>query len=128
MPTVSGVNYNPILTKSFKSSADYSAAITNVAVVISADGIVTRATANQKAVGIMVNRPNTNEAAEVIMIGTAPMKCGTGITRNDYIKTDSLGEADVADTDKDEVVARAMISGAHDDIIEVELIKFKASI
>jgi len=128
MATVSGVNYNPVLKLSYNSSADYSAAVTNVAVYLSAEGEITRCGANAKALGIMVNKPGEDEQAEVIVLGTAPMKAGTTITLNDYIKTDALGEADVADTDKDEVIARALQGASDGDIFEVELMKFKASI
>lgn len=128
MATVSGVSYNPVLKKSINSSTDYSAAITNVAVIITADHEITRATANQKSIGIMVNKPDEDEQAEVIVLGTAPMKCGTAITKNDWIKTDALGEADVADTDLDNVIGMALQDGAHDDIIEVLLVHFTLNI
>jgi len=123
MATVSGIGYNPVLTKSYKAVADYRAVNTNVFVYLTADGVVTRSTANTKAIGIMVNNPNINEQAEVIVLGTAPLRCGTAITINDWIKSDAVGEADQADTDLDNICARALIGGAHDDIIEVELVK-----
>ena len=128
MATVSGQSSNPVLTKSFKSAADYSAAVTNVAVYLSAENTVTRCGANAKAIGIMVNNPNTNEAAEVIVLGTAPMKAGTAITLNDWIKTDTIGEADVADTDKDKVIGLALQGASDGDIFEVLLLHSLASI
>ena len=128
MATVSGISYNPLLKKSWKSAADYSAAITNVAVYLTAENTITRCGANAKGNGIMVNKPNTGEAAEVITHGTAPMKCGTAIALNDWIKSDGLGEADVADTDKDKVIAQALMGGAHDDIIEVRVVSFTLSV
>lgn len=126
--TLSGVQYNPILIKSLKSAADYSAAQTNVLVTLTDDQIVTKSGAGENGIGVMINKPGLGEAAEVVMSGTAPLKLGGTVAQNDPIKASTLGVGVKADTNKDIVCAIAMQDGVLNDEIEVQLVKYERNV
>ena len=120
--TLSGVQFNPILVKSLKSAADYSAAQTSVFVTITGDQIVTKSGTGEQAIGIMINKPGLGEAAEVVVLGTAPLKLTGTVAQNDYIKVDSVGTGIKSDTNLEKACAIALQDGDSGDEIEVLII------
>ncbi len=122
--TKTGVTYNPTQKLGhLVSSADYSAAQTNVFMVLSADHTLTTAGAGVIASGVRVNKPNTGEAVELIKSGTAPLKLGGVVTYGDLIKSDGSGYGVKSAGAGDHYLAQALQSGVSGDEIEVDLDK-----
>jgi len=125
--TLSGVQFNPILVKSLKSAVDYSAADTNVFVTMTDDQIVTKSGTGEQAIGIMINKPGLGEAAEVVLLGTAPLKLTGTVAQGEYIKVDAAGTGVKSDTNLEKACAIALQDGVTGDEIEVLIIHAERS-
>lgn len=80
-------------------------------VAISAANTVNVSGANGIAIGILQNKPNSGQAAEVRMLGISKLFCkgdGTEITVGSFIESAAAGVGVISNTDKHNVVAMAL--------------------
>lgn len=69
--------------------------------------------------GILYNKPNTNEEASVLLLpggGIAKGKAGGAVTEGAYLKTDNTGKFVVSSSDGEQVVGRALEAADSGDI------------
>jgi hypothetical protein len=97
-------------------------------VKLSTDGQhVTYAGANERAIGILMNAPNTGEPAEVALQGGgALLSIAEAVTIGKLLTPEAAGQGEVADAAGEWVGAIAMDGGAEDDVISVEVIQCQA--
>ena len=101
------------------------------AVKMSAADKVDVAGANEKAIGILQNEPESGEAALVRITGTSKVKShdGSGIAVGDLLTPDANGKLEEVDADKEWCIAQALeASSADDDVIEAIVRGFTATI
>ncbi len=80
-------------------------------------------------VGVLQNKPNTDEPALYRFAGTTKVIVAGAIAIGDWITSDSAGKAVATTTDKDTVIARALEASAADlDVIEIQLAIFTLSV
>ena len=119
--------YNPGVTVSRKSAVAMTATDYRFVKPAVSDGC-NLCGAGEIPMGIRQNSPAQYGMASVVVTGTALLTLGGSVTVGQQIKSDSAGAGVLADTDKDHVGAIALDTGVADDVIEVLVVNYKASI
>lgn len=91
------------------------------------------AAANERAIGVLQNKPNAAGVGAVVRIGgTTKLKVdgsGTAIVAGDALKADASSRGVKAATDKDKVIAIAMEpSSAANDVIEALISRYDIAV
>lgn len=89
-------------------------------VSVAADGEVELTADDAKAQGVLMNAPNTGEAATVAIGGIVKVKCGAVVTRGGDVASGASGAAKDADTSA-VVLGTALETGANGRIISILL-------
>lgn len=89
-------------------------------VSVAADGEVELTADNAKAQGVLLNAPNTGEAATVAISGIVKVECGATVTRGGDVASGANGEAKDAVT-ASEVLGTALETGADGRIVSILL-------
>ena len=89
-------------------------------VSVAADGDIELTADDGKAQGVLLNAPNTGEAAEVAISGIVKVECGAAVTRGGNVASGANGEAKDADTGA-EILGTALETGADGRIISILL-------
>jgi hypothetical protein len=87
-------------------------------VEIDADGKVALVANNGHADGVLLNDPNTNEAAIVAISGIVKVKCGANVTRGGNVASGASGAAKNAVT-ASAVLGTAIETGADGRVISI---------
>lgn len=96
-----GLNIKPVLTESFVSTNDLRS-YQYYGVKLSANRTVILPTADtDKCIGILQNKPNAGQTAEVMVIGRTPVVGGEALTIGASIRIQSAGKAMVFEPDTD---------------------------
>jgi hypothetical protein len=96
-----GYNIKPVLTESFISTNDLRL-YQYYGVKLSADRTVILPTADtDNCIGILQNKPNAGEMAEVMVIGRTPVVGGESIAAGNKVRIASGGKAMIFDVDTD---------------------------
>ncbi len=83
---------SPVIV-TFKAGADLRNARWRFVALGTADGTVVQAGANARVLGVLTNKPNTNEAAAVAVAGIVKVVAGGAITRGQLVRSDANGAA-----------------------------------
>jgi len=114
-----------VLDITFKATADLR---TKQYYIVYMDGTdaVNVCGANGKAIGILQNEPNINEAAVVRVGGTSKVICSdTSVAVGDYLTSDSSGKAEEYDANYEFCIGMALEAcGTANDIIEMLIDRF----
>ena len=112
-------SYNEPNIKTYLAGADYSTTGQYKFVKLSPDNTVTVcSTKGEKGIGILQNKPDSGEAAEVaIHGGGALVLLGATVARNQQITTNGDGEGIIPDAAGQSISAQCMKSGVVDDIV-----------
>lgn len=89
-------------------------------VSVGADGRVALTANDAKAQGVLLNAPNTGEAAIVAISGIVKVACGAAVTRGGDVGSGANGAAKNAGT-ASEVLGTALETGANGRIISILL-------
>lgn len=89
-------------------------------VSVGADGRVALTANDAKAQGVLLNDPNTGEAAIVAISGIVKVACGAAVTRGGDVGSGANGAAKNAGT-ASEVLGTALETGANGRIISILL-------
>lgn len=89
-------------------------------VSVASDGEVELTGDDAKAQGVLLNAPNTGEAAEVAISGIVKVACGAGVTRGGDVASGANGAAKDADT-ASEILGTALETGASGRVISILL-------
>lgn len=87
-------------------------------VSIAADGEVELTADDAHADGVLLNAPNTGEAAEVAINGIVKVACGAAVTRGGDVSSGASGAAKNADTSA-AVLGTALETGASGRVISI---------
>jgi hypothetical protein len=87
-------------------------------VQIDGDGKVALAGDDAHADGVVLNAPNTNEAATVGILGVLKVKCGAAVTRGGNVSTGANGAAKNTDTNA-AILGTALETGANGRVISI---------
>lgn len=111
------------VVEAFKAEADLSAKQYHFVKLGTADGQIVASAANNNAVGVLLNDPQLNDAAEVAVDGGALVQLGGTVTRGDLLESDAAGKAVLAaGAGNHQVRAIARHSGVANDIIPVKIV------
>lgn len=115
------------IDQSFKAAADLSSYQYHF-VKLSAANTVNLCGANERAIGILQNKPDAaNETARVRLLGVSKLVAGEIIDRGTMITSKSDGHGEEADAASEWVRAMAIeAAGAANDVITVLLVAFDA--
>ncbi len=83
---------SPVIV-TFKAGADLRNARWCFVALGTTDGTVVQAGANARVLGVLTNKPNTNEAAAVAVAGIVKVVAGGAITRGQLVRSDANGAA-----------------------------------
>lgn len=89
-------------------------------VSVNSSGTVELTADDAKAQGVLLNAPNTGEAAEVAIDGIVKIECGGVVTRGGDVASGANGEAKDSDTGST-VLGTALETGADGRIISILL-------
>jgi hypothetical protein len=89
-------------------------------VSINSSGLIVLASDDAAADGVLLNDPNTGEAANVAIGGIVKVKCGASVTRGGLVATGANGAAKNVDTSAASL-GRALETGANGRIISILL-------
>lgn len=89
------------------------------AVKLDASGDVVVAGAGELAIGILMNAPDSGEAASVVALGGALALAGGSVDEGAFLKVDTNGDLVATTTDNDFYVARAIVAASDGDIFHV---------
>jgi hypothetical protein len=89
-------------------------------VSVAADGDVELTGDDEKAQGVLLNAPNTGEAAEVAISGIVKVKCGAAVTRGSDVASGANGAAKNMDTGST-ALGTALETGANGRVISILL-------
>lgn len=89
-------------------------------VTVASDGEVELTADDGLADGVLMNAPNTGEAATVAIGGIVKVKCGANVTRGGLVGSGANGAAKNVDTNA-APLARALETGANGRVISVLL-------
>jgi len=119
-----------VLDITLKAAVNLSAKQYYLVKLHSTEGEVTLCAATTDIIlGVLQNKPTTGQAAVVRVLGTTKVKNGaTSVAINAMVTSSLAGKAITAATDKNWVVGIMMETAAADDIAEMMLSRFKASI
>lgn len=113
--------YAPGAIKSFKCATDLSAK-QYYALKLSADGTVALASAaTDKLVGTQLGEAKSGEGVAVVTSGTARAIAGAGVSRGDFLTTNSAGKLIATTTTGDYVVGMALEAADANDIFEYQV-------
>lgn len=87
-------------------------------VEVTSTGAVGLCADDAHADGVLVNDPNTGEAAVVVISGVAKVKCGAAVTRGGNVSSGANGAAKNADTNA-AINGTALETGANGRIISM---------
>lgn len=87
-------------------------------VEVTSTGAVNLVADDGHADGVLLNDPNTGEAAVVQILGVAKVKCGAAVTRGGNVSSGANGAAKNADTSA-AVLGTALETGANGRIISM---------
>lgn len=87
-------------------------------VSVNSDGLVALTADDGHADGVLMNAPNTGEAAEVAIAGIVKVKCGAVVTRGGDVSSGANGAAKNADTAA-AVNGTALETGANGRVISI---------
>ena len=87
-------------------------------VSVAADGEVELTGDDAHADGVLLNAPNTGEAAEVALAGIVKVKCGAAVTRGGDVSSGANGAAKNADTSA-AINGTALETGASGRVISI---------
>ena len=88
-----------------------------------ADNKVIQATADSEALLGVSDRPAAadGDPIDIVVHGVAPVKYGGAVTRGAWLTSDANGDAVVTSANGKQVIGRALVAGADNDIGEVLL-------
>jgi hypothetical protein len=87
-------------------------------VEVDADGKVALVADDGHADGVLLNAPNTNEAAIVGIFGVLKVKCGAAVTRGGNVSSGASGAAKNVDTNA-AILGTALETGANGRVISI---------
>jgi len=123
--------YVPGVIKSFEAGEDLSSyqycLVKATGTGSGNDNKVSHATANANTVGVLMNKPEKGEEAEVIITGTAKLKVSEEVGNGQLLTSGSTAQGEVVDAAGEFISAMALeYAGASGDIIEVLVCHGKA--
>jgi len=93
----------------------------------SADNIVTLCGSGEKALGIIMNKPTSGQAAEVAFPGGgALLKVSETVAPGDYLSSMATGQGEITNTAGDHVGAYCLVTGSANDLVSVNVTCFEA--
>lgn len=102
------------------AGADLSNNIYNLVKLGTTEDTIVLAGSDDRVIGVLDNKPKSDEQASVIISGTAKVKAGGTIAYGDYVVSNASGQA-IKRTTESNVVGIALEAGASGDIIEILL-------
>ncbi|MBF0315601.1 MAG: hypothetical protein HQK52_19430 [Oligoflexia bacterium] len=94
-----------------------------------ADDKITLSNGTNNVVGVLMNRPNINQIAEVALTGGgAQLRISSGVARGDLLTSDTKGQGKKVTVNGENVYAIAMMSGVEGEVISVDLVRSQAVI
>lgn len=121
-------SHSPARIQSFLAQIDLSALQYRFMTSGTANNQVTTAGANAKTVGILLNKPEAAQFAEIALPGGgAKLKISETVARLKYLTSTSTGLGEVADASGEHVGAVAAENGVANDVIAVEVVAFEAA-
>ena len=115
------------IIKTYNTVADYSEKQFYAVVATTAE-TCTLAGANEKAIGIIQNKPGSGQAADVAMPGgNALAIVSESVTAGKYLTPTSAGKLEVADAASEHCIGIALEAGDADDVIEIAVQVFEAA-
>lgn len=103
------------------AAADYTAKQYYL-VYVSAAGVVTLSGAGAVNAGVLLNKPDTGEAADVFMLGYGEVLLGGTVAAGKPFKSDANGKAVLADTDKDHTSGYTITGGVSGDVVKALIV------
>jgi hypothetical protein len=91
-------------------------------VTLAADGAIDSSANGAAADGVLLNDPNTGEAATVVVFGRVTVECGTAVTAGALIASDAAGNC-VPAASTDIILGKALEAGADGQIITIDFFK-----
>jgi hypothetical protein len=91
-------------------------------VTLAADGAIDSSANGAAADGVLLNDPNTGEAATVVVFGRVTVECGTAVTAGALIASDAAGNC-VPAASSDIILGKALEAGADGQIITIDFFK-----
>ena len=92
-------------------------------VSLATDGAIDSTGDGAAADGVLLNDPNTGEAASVVVFGRVTVECGATVTLGASIASDAAGNAIVAVTAGDIILGKALEAGVDGQIITIDFFK-----
>ena len=117
-----------VLDTTYNAAADLSSKQYYIMKISAALNVNVATSRTDISLGILQNEPTANEAAVVRVLGTSKAKCNGTITINAQVTATADGRIYAADTDKDVIIGIALEAGVENDVIEILLVHYKASI
>jgi hypothetical protein len=104
----------PVLPYSFEAGADLRTHQFKFVKLSADDTVILCAAATDKPIGVLQNKPNTGESAEVMLVGITKVQVDEALVAGDLIGTSADGQADkkVVGTDVTHFIAGQVITGA----------------
>lgn len=111
------------LTTTLKAAGDLSAAQFKVMKISGVNTVTTNDSATGKVIGILLDKPAAaGEGAEIAYFGPTKAIIGSGgCTAGDLLGPDASGTLVVKTTDKDQVIAKALVTAVAGDVADVLL-------
>jgi hypothetical protein len=91
-------------------------------VTLAADGAIDSSGNGAAADGVLLNDPNTGEAASVVVFGRVTVECGTTVTAGQLIASDAAGNC-VPAASTDIILGKALEAGVDGQIITIDFFK-----
>jgi hypothetical protein len=91
-------------------------------VTLAADGAIDSSANGAAADGVLLNDPNTGEAATIAVFGRVTVECGTAVTAGALIASDAAGNC-VPAASTDIILGKALEAGADGQIITIDFFK-----
>ena len=113
--------------KTYKAGADLRAKQYHFVKFGATKDVVVACAANERAIGILMNQPNSNEAAEIALPGAgALLKVSEVVALGKLLTSTAAGQGEVADAAGEFCGAMAYEDGVADDVIFVMVIATQA--
>ena len=117
-----------VLDTTYNAAADLSAKQYFVMKISAAKNVNIAISRTDITLGILQNKPTADEGAVVAVLGTSKAKVNGTIAINTQVTATADGRIVTADTDKDIVIGIALEAGVENDVIEILITHYKASI
>lgn len=88
--------FNSVIVTSKPAAADLSGLQFEFVKEDGSGGIVVCAVQGEAPFGVLQNKPESGESAEVLVLGGTPLKCGTGLAEGALLQVAAAGSAEVA--------------------------------